>query len=273
MLGKLIKYDFKVQLKFLGGVYGVLLAVALIACGLLALRNAFSDITPITFANDMVHLFLMIAAVLTVVVTFLYGILYFRRNLFKDEGYLMNTLPVTGTQLYMSKLITCTLCSILSCVIALLLYGVGRQDILWFVDIVDKMDTVLTGGTVGVALPMTVSFLVMIPTTLIQIFMCICVGYTWKIQENMNRDVLSVIVYVVCYFAQQILMLVALLVFFLIAFQGISFHEIEETLNQAENVEKYFRSILYAGTGYSIVIAGIMLIISLRKMNRCINLD
>lgn len=272
MLSKLIKYDFKVQMKFLIGVYGVLAVIALIACGLLGLKNVFLDIMPIQYAATLLKVFLIIASVLVVAVTFIYGILHFRRNLYKDEGYLMNTLPVTGTKLYISKIVSVSVCVVLSCVAAIVLYGVGTQDILWFFHIVKEIGAEFGAGFVLPKVLCMFYFVLMIPGTLIQIFMCLSVGYTWKTNSNINRDVLSVIVYVICYFVQQIFMTLALLAFFMLYFHGVSVDEIA-TINSAKDAVQYVSVILGMGIVYSVLTSGVMAAVSLRRMNHHINLE
>ncbi|WP_099466565.1 hypothetical protein [Konateibacter massiliensis] len=101
MLGKLIKYEFKAVSKILGILHIALFLVTL--AGVIAIslskNTRFDYITTLTLALYIVILIAVAAAVT------IYIVVRFYRNLFTDEGYLMNTLPVKSYELICSKLV------------------------------------------------------------------------------------------------------------------------------------------------------------------------
>lgn len=99
MLGKLLKYEFRSTARTLLPLYGAFLAVALLF-GLVLDRLIENDIGALVFSLAYFGLF-----VAMIVLTILVIIQRFNRNLLKDEGYLMFTLPVDTHSLICSKLI------------------------------------------------------------------------------------------------------------------------------------------------------------------------
>ena len=86
MLLKLMKYDFRQQFKEHIGLYALVFV------------SALTEIILESFKFDLVSVFFVVLYSLSVIAmlicSFVIIVLYFRRNLLRDEGYLMNTLPV-----------------------------------------------------------------------------------------------------------------------------------------------------------------------------------
>lgn len=95
MFGKLLKHEFSAIAKELLPVYLLMIAAAVITNLLFLTR--FN--TPFIIASVIFGAITVAAVVITLVTL----IRRFRRNLLKDEGYLMFTLPVTTEQLILSK--------------------------------------------------------------------------------------------------------------------------------------------------------------------------
>ena len=104
MVGKLIKHEFRATARFMLLVYAVLAAAAVLA----NLSIRFMDTTNSRFLNFLFGftIFLFVAGVVAaLVITAVVMIVRFYRNLLKDQGYLMHTLPVTVHGHIWSKLI------------------------------------------------------------------------------------------------------------------------------------------------------------------------
>ena len=113
MLGKLIKHDFLSNARFLGPAYIVMLVIALLGRFVtwLATRKAIMDSVAPAFA----HIISLLSSLLTVAfvlaplaILFMaaFWVIYrFYKNIFTDEGYLMNTLPTRPVNLVFSKLL------------------------------------------------------------------------------------------------------------------------------------------------------------------------
>lgn len=109
MLLKLIKYDFKEQLREHIGLYALVFV------------SALTEIILDSFEFDLVSVFFWALHSLSVIAMLICSlviiVIYFRRNLLKDEGYLMNTLPVEPWKLYVSKFLTAFVLFILDLIV------------------------------------------------------------------------------------------------------------------------------------------------------------
>lgn len=101
MLGKLIKHEFKAISKTLGILHIALFITTIM--GIIAINlsknNKYEYISNLTL---ILYILILIAVAIAVMI---YLVVRFYRNLFTDEGYLMNTLPVKPSWLILSKLI------------------------------------------------------------------------------------------------------------------------------------------------------------------------
>lgn len=120
MLIKLLKYEFKATGRIMFPVYAASIIMGLISSIIFNYRahvnfgvnNIFTISTLIAFTL----FFCLITA--AVVLSFVISILRFKKNILGNEGYLMNTLPVTTVQNISAKLITAVFYQILSIIIA-----------------------------------------------------------------------------------------------------------------------------------------------------------
>lgn len=105
MLGKLIKYDMKALNRFLILIHAFLL-VASVACRIFITGRIDAD------ADELNQLLLVLSIIFYFILfvgvslgTHIIVAVRFYKNVFSDEGYLTNTLPVTRGQLLLSKTI------------------------------------------------------------------------------------------------------------------------------------------------------------------------
>lgn len=106
MLKQLLKYEFKATKRLYFGLY---LALALLSVVLgVTFRQEHALAHSTSFQNLQVILMIVYVSVILAiaVLCFVNTIQRFYRNLLGREGYLMHTLPVTETQLILSKLLT-----------------------------------------------------------------------------------------------------------------------------------------------------------------------
>ena len=99
MVGRLLKYDLKANFKFLAIFYVLALVFAIITRVLFAVNDSL-------FLTILAHIFngatiSMMASIL--INSLMRAWVYFKGNLYGDEGYLMHTLPVPRKCLYLSK--------------------------------------------------------------------------------------------------------------------------------------------------------------------------
>ena len=139
MLLKLMKYDFRQQFKEHIGLYALVFV------------SALTEIILESFKFDLVSVFFVVLYSLSVIAmlicSFVIIVLYFRRNLLRDEGYLMNTLPVEPWMLYVSKFLTAFVLFILDLIVAILSFSIINQSFAWIGDIIKSMsDEVANAG-------------------------------------------------------------------------------------------------------------------------------
>ena len=106
MLGKLIKHEFRATGRIMLPVMGALVALALLAnLSIRGLAGGLSDIPVLRFVFILIVVFFVVAIIGTAVMALVIMVGRFYRNLLKDEGYLMFTLPASVHELICSKLI------------------------------------------------------------------------------------------------------------------------------------------------------------------------
>ena len=117
MLKQLLKYEFKATGRTYGGLYLALVALAVLSG--FSLRSSFND----DFAPLLLFAY-MIVAVAVAVVSVMTIVTRFTRNLLGREGYLMHTLPVTESQLILSKLISSVVWMLCSSIVGIFSFAV-----------------------------------------------------------------------------------------------------------------------------------------------------
>ena len=108
MLGKLFKYEWRSISKLLLPIHGFVLLFALlsrfyftISGGTDALLNTDSTIIG---TLTMLLIFALVIVISSIAIfTYIYSGYHFHKNVFTDQGYLTNTLPVTPSQLCFQK--------------------------------------------------------------------------------------------------------------------------------------------------------------------------
>ena len=106
MLGKLMKHEFRATARIMLPVMGAMVALALLAnLSIRGLAGNLSDVPMLRILFILIIIFFSVAVVATAVMALVIMVSRFYRNLLKDEGYLMFTLPVSVHELIWSKLI------------------------------------------------------------------------------------------------------------------------------------------------------------------------
>lgn len=102
MLGKLIKHEFKAVSKILAILHVALLFITIMGVIAINFRSTNDNLQFISRITMVMYVLILIAVGVAVMI---FIVVRFYRNLFTDEGYLMNTLPVKSYELIFSKLI------------------------------------------------------------------------------------------------------------------------------------------------------------------------
>ena len=106
MLGKLMKHEFRATGRIMLPVMAAMVLLALLAnLSIRGLTSGLSEIPYLRFVFILIVVFFGVGIVATGVMAIVIMVSRFYRNLLKDEGYLMFTLPVTVHEHIWSKLI------------------------------------------------------------------------------------------------------------------------------------------------------------------------
>ena len=116
MLGKLLKYELKATSRVFIPLYIAILVVSIV--------NGLSLNLEILNIQGLATIVLMCLFISLFVITIVVTIQRFNKNLLKDEGYLMFTLPVSSKHLVLSKYLTSLIWTFLSFVVACLSFTI-----------------------------------------------------------------------------------------------------------------------------------------------------
>lgn len=194
MLLKLIKYDFREQFKEHIGLYALVLV------------SALTEIISESFKLDLVSVFIWILHSLSMIAmlicSFVIIVLYFRRNLLKDEGYLMNTLPAEPWMLYVSKFLTAFVLFILDLIVAVLSFSIINHGFAWIGDILRGMSDEFAnaGFTISPIVMFGSIAIISLLYTISILFFSLTTGY----RANGSKDAYSVLTFIVLYVIGQV---------------------------------------------------------------------
>lgn len=119
MLGKLIRYEFRATWKWMTGIIAALAGFTILGVLGLVLTglDAFTGIKQIL--GPFLITMYVILYVTAMIAPFFYMAFRYYKNIHRDEGYLMNTLPVTPGQNILAKLTAASLWTVLIHVLAI----------------------------------------------------------------------------------------------------------------------------------------------------------
>lgn len=106
MLSKLLKYDFRKNMRWLWIIFAGAILAAGITRGLSELGKSIAFFRVLSVLFDSIFYALVVNSI---VQPFIRGFMNFSKSIYGDEGYLTNTLPVTKSQIINSKFIV-TIC-------------------------------------------------------------------------------------------------------------------------------------------------------------------
>lgn len=253
MLGKLLKYDLRANLKIYLFVWPAIIALALI--DRLSLTIHLEGWLAAIFTATTTSLFVLAlcaACVLAVVIS----IIRFYSGLLRNEGYLMFTLPVKAWQLVLSKLLTALLTMAvtigLSILCAIFVFaGVDR--------LLETISSMLHAGDLPTGLGLTLTLSIVIAglcLSILQIYLACSIGHLFR-----RRRILFSILF---YYAINITVeFVALVLFFGIIGSG----NMDRFIGTNENI--FLLIVLAAETA----LGCIYFFVSERLLRRHLNLE
>lgn len=291
MLGKIFLYDMKNQLRLWKFVYLGLIVFSVFHTVLRLLD--FREGIPGQIWGGVGVLtkgFVIAAGVVMMIVAFFYPVLYFRKNLLKDQGYLMHTLPVKESELFFSKFLSGWCFVLLTALVFLaglviMRIGMAHPFSIPYID----MERGMTGETnlygflfseeCRIYRVLLLFLFFAIPVNLICFLFSLVLGYTMKQKKKkMNRDVLSVFVYIGVYMCQQFLGVISLLFSVLICLKDTGIRAVYEKLylddgNVQFAPEDFVITVMLVNLIIIIVLAVVMTILSIRCLDRHLDLE
>jgi len=204
MLGKLLKYEYKAtSIMFLPLLLAFLATTAIIRLfGFLG-----SDFFAFRLLYGMLAFVTVILCIIVVFYPVISGAQRFSKNLLKDEGYLMNTLPVTSTKLILSKAlvsITWVFASAISCGLAFLIMIAGDEDAEKIIDGIKELYKIFLKEFVNRPLFIVLSIVLIIASFIAFLFMfyaALSIGHL----ANKRRGAMAVLSFIGLYFATQMI--------------------------------------------------------------------
>ena len=206
MLLKLIKYDFREQFREHIGLYALVFV------------SALTEIILDSFEFDLVSVFFWalhsLSVIAMLICSFVIIVLYFRRNLLKDEGYLMNTLPVEPWKLYVSKFLTAFVLFILDLIVAVLTFSIMNHGFEWIKDIIGSMSDEFAnaGFTMSPVVMFSSIAVISLLYTISILFFSLTTGY----RANGSKDANSVLTFIILYVIGQVANIIVMIFTFFI---------------------------------------------------------
>lgn len=263
MLLKLIKYDFREQFKEHIGLYALVFVSALI------------EIISESFKLDLVSVFFWILHSLSMIAmlicSFVIIVLYFRRNLLKDEGYLMNTLPVEPWMLYVSKFLTAFVLFILDLIVAVLSFSIINHGFAWIGDIIGSMSDEFANA--GFTMSPVVMFGSIAVISLLYTISMLFFSFTTGYRANGSKDANSVLTFIILYVIGQIANIIVMIFTFFIPLSSKgSITYILNVLNHQE-VAGLMNRVVIGALAVSLLLTVVYVAGSIYNMTKKLNLE
>ncbi len=237
MIRKLLKYDIKKLLGFLVYFYvisfGLAIITRLINIGkdiqfIYIIGQVFAGITYASIAQILVNIFTQ-------------TIKLFNTDFYKDESYLTHTLPVTKSELLLSKYLSALIVIVISVAVCIL----DLLVVLYSPEFMLVLKSLLSTTIVGFNIDSWLFVLIISLTLLFQVCALMSMAFFAIVKCNTyssNRIVKGFIWFFICYFASMTATLIVISIVFAIT----------------GNINNLFAQVLPQGTFISILITGLV---------------
>ena len=200
MLKKVLKYDLKEIGKKLLPIYLVTLGSCLVTRLLYILAENIPIFRILSFLTNILALASLVA---TIVISFTTCVKRFYTNLFKEEGYLTNVLPVKINTHILSKFISFACFSLISIVIFL-----GSFSLMYYsIELVSSLRE-----AIDVIKKMIVPFIVFLSAVYLSYQLLLCAAYSFGQKSNSNKMRKAFIAGIVIYIATQLVSLITIFI-------------------------------------------------------------
>jgi len=209
MVKKLFKHEIFAYVRTLSPLYAVLIGIALMARILQLFENSSTAYKIINGSSIFVY---VIAIIICILLTLVFGVVRFYKNLFTGEGYLSFTLPVTPAQHITVKLVTSVMFQLISIItvlisVAVITAGDVFTEALKAIDYLWKMGTTTLGNHLPwYAVELIIAIITALFCEYLLFYTCISVGQLF----HKNRIIAAIGVYFGYYVAVQIVEVIIL---------------------------------------------------------------
>ena len=270
MLKKLIKYDIRANIKVIAGTYIFITLLAVVHLIMAKLSQMNPDGLQWMYLEKITFVLYFLSLVAGFVITIVACVLHFRKNMFKDEGYLLHTLPVNEAMIFTSKFVSTVILLLGNIAGALITAIICVGSISWIRELFVKMtDGLKMSGLSSNALWfMFIFFIVAVFYSISQIFASITIGYS--LGKKINKDIMSFIIYFAEYVIMQILTIILVAAF---AFGNGMVTQAMSELEIIEKMQAYVAGVIGGSIVLMLVMAAVNCVLSVFFLNKKLNLD
>ena len=138
MLGKLIKYDLLADYKKYSAVYIAMIATSILMLFFDKMTSWISNNNFVKIMAEVFGLIFFILLMVSGVMLLVFSTIRFYKNIVRDEGYLMHTLPVPTWQLIASKFISVYIWFFATLIVTGICSGIAFGEPLWIFKLTEK---------------------------------------------------------------------------------------------------------------------------------------
>ncbi len=277
MLRKLIKYDILADYKRYGIVFTAMFLFSILLMVLDRLTDVFKENRFFQIMMVICAMLFFAAAIVMFTMIFVIATIRFYKNLVRDEGYLMHTLPVPTWKLIMSKFISTYIWSAAAVVVMGICFGIVAGEPLWLFKLDvgwELLESAFVEDTVnGTAEQLRIFFLVcsivMVLTPgfmVLHIYMSLALGNLF----HAHKLGMSVLMFFALYIVEQILSGVAML---FMSSEMVEYLTVIDSVVPFEAGYKYMMTSLIFSIVYTIVLMIVFFIGSERIFSKRLNLE
>lgn len=275
MLGKLLKYELMAEWKKYAAIYA---GMAVLAGTVRIMDKSLTSLGDNRFITVMSSLCLMAFIFLSMLafgLIFVFSTVRFYKNMYRDEGYLMHTLPVSPWSHIFAKLIPVYIWTILSAAVFFLCTGIAAGGFEWVKELPKIYDEFIKAFSMGAEQAAAVKFLkyMLICTIasplLMQIYLnfCISFGSLFNSHKILMAIVAFIGVNVISQTISSIVLIAAGMKTTSVGFMN---------MTDAEVMTEFFGifDVMYVFTGiFAVVLYGLMLYFTYYIMHKHLNLE
>lgn len=275
MLGKLLKYELMAEWKKYAAIYAGMAVLAVCGLAMDKSLNSLGDNRFISVMSSLCLVAFIFLSMLAFGLVFIFSTMRFYKNMFRDEGYLMHTLPVSPWSHIFAKLIPVYIWTVLTAVVFFLCVCIAAGGFEWVGELPKIYDEMLEGFSVGMERAAAVKFFrymlicVLTSPLLMQIYLNFCISFGSLF--NSHKILMAVVAFIgVNVISQTVSSIVLIAAGMSTAHVGLM------EMTDAEVMSEFFGifDVMYVFTGiFTVVLYGLMIYFTYYIMHKHLNLE